>query len=528
MPQKYPILSCAEARDFEKTHFAGNPDAAVNAIHTAGTAVGKRILTDFGEIGALPMQCHVLVLAGKGNNAGDALIAAGAIAAERPDSRITVVLAEGTGALSTDVSDILDSLKSNTTCTVHDNWSAAIGKDLAHIEFDICIDGLLGMGFLPPLRSPYEEIIDWANIAVRARFRAAIDLPSGLGDKAGFPIFQADITYATGIAKQPCFNEIHRASTGRVRFIDLGFFGKGTDFRERYSECILDPAYFRRRGGMRPADTHKRDYGHLLIVAGSAGMPGAALMATLGALKAGTGLVTALTPGTLNLRLAAAAPEAMWQPFPVRPDGVFEADFLRVVAAFAKNASAILVGPGLFVERHNLYLICRLVREIHVPTVLDASALAPDIIASIHGRPESAGPILITPHIGEFRRISGRTDPKHRIDDPAAAFRDYCGRHHTFGVLKGSVSTISDGTSIEYSISGGPVLARGGTGDILAGMVAGILAQNPAQPVEALRDAVTWHGAAADCLARAHGHHAVRSTQLLDYLESALRAPGIV
>ena len=526
MPHKYPILSCAEARDYEKKRFAGDPDAAVEAMHAAGSAIGKHILSDFREIGGLPAACRVLVLAGKGNNAGDALIAAGVVAAAKPESRITVVLAEGTGGLSSAVANVLDKLKSSGSCAVQDNWSAAVGKELAQTEFDICIDGLLGMGFRPPLRAPYDEIVDWANVALRARFRAAVDLPSGLGDETGFPIFHADITYATGIAKRPCFNEIHRASTGRVRFIDLGFFGKGADFSERDREYILDPGYFRRRGGMRPVETHKSDYGHLLIVAGSAGMPGAALMATLGALKAGTGLVTALTPGTLNLRLAAAAPEAMWQPFPVRPDGIFETDFLRVVGAFAKNASAILVGPGLFVERHNLYLICRLVREIHVPTVLDASALAPDIIASIHGRPESAGPILITPHLGEFRRISGRTDPKHRIDNPAAAFRDYCGRHHTIGVLKGPVSTISDGSSIEYSASGGPVLARGGTGDILAGMVAGILAQNPAQPVEALRDAVTWHGAAADSLARAHGHHGVRSTQLLDHFDRALREPA--
>ena len=117
----------------------------------------------------------------------------------------------------------------------------------------------------------------------------------------------------------------------------------------------------------------------------------------------------------------------------------------------------------------------------------------------------------------------GKVDPKHDIDHPGEAFRNYCERHHTCGILKGPVSTISDGRSIEYSTGGGPVLARGGTGDILAGMVAGLLAQNPEQPMEALRDALTWHAAAADALARAHGHHAVRTTQLLDYLDVALR-----
>lgn len=523
MHSKYPVLSCAVARDFEEKLFAGNPSAATEAMHAAGKGIGRGILRDFHELGALPAQCEILVLAGKGHNAGDALIAARVIAANRPDGRVTIVLAEGAESLAPDVGEVFEELKNSATCAVHGEWSPSLETELAAVAYDICIDGLLGMGFRPPLRAPYESIIRWTSTALRARLRAAVDLPSGMGDEAGSGIFKADITYATGIAKRPCFDDAHRAHVGRVRFVDLGFFDHGNSFAEETREHLLDPLFFRRRGGLRAVETHKRDYGHLLIIAGSVGMPGAALMSTVAALKVGTGLVTTMTPGTLNLRLAAAAPEAMWQPFSVRSNGVFEPDFLRVVATFAASANALLVGPGLYLERNNLYLLCRLVREIHLPILLDASALAQDVVASIHGRPSSAGPILITPHLGEFRRISGRVDPKIKLDDPAEAFRRYCEKQHTVGVLKGPVSTISDGKSIEYSTGGGPVLARGGTGDILAGMAAGMLAQNPAQPMEALRDAVTWHGMAADALARAHGQLAVRSTQLFDFLDTSLR-----
>jgi NAD(P)H-hydrate epimerase len=249
-------------------------------------------------------------------------------------------------------------------------------------------------------------------------------------------------------------------------------------------------------------------------------MPGAAILATRGALQAGAGLVTTLTPANVATHLASAVPEAMWRPLPLTPDGGIDVEAVRNVSSLAAKAQAILIGPGMVLDRSSVYAVCRIIRETPLAVVLDASALTQDVVAAVMGRPLTSGPVVITPHRGEYARILGmKEDP--RDNEGLLAFTK---KYRVTTVLKGSPTIICDGQQLIYAPVGGPVLARGGAGDVLSGIILTLLAQDTSDPLGAALKAVAWHGAAADSLARESGAVAVRTTQLLDHLSPSLRA----
>ena len=153
--------------------------------------------------------------------------------------------------------------------------------------------------------------------------------------------------------------------------------------------------------------------------------------------------------------------------------------------------------------------------------MVDASALVPEIVETVVGRPASSGPVILTPHLGEFSRLSGLAPQAVTFD----RLIEYSRKYRVTTVLKGNPTRISDGECCYIAPVGGPVLARGGAGDILAGMVTTLLAQSPEDPLSSAVNAVCWHGAAADLLARERGATAVRTTDLLGFLSDALRVP---
>ena len=170
-------------------------------------------------------------------------------------------------------------------------------------------------------------------------------------------------------------------------------------------------------------------------------------------------------------------------------------------------------------ESETRALLQRIVLEIPLPMVLDADALQPEIVLEAASRPPGAGGILITPHLGEFKRISGNEQPE--IDEEELLI--FCQDRRVVTVLKGPLTRICDGSRIMISPFGGPVLARGGSGDILSGLAGSRLALPKSNPFKAVCQAVAWHGLAADALAREKGPTAVTTTDILHYLSAALR-----
>jgi NAD(P)H-hydrate epimerase len=236
-------------------------------------------------------------------------------------------------------------------------------------------------------------------------------------------------------------------------------------------------------------------------------------MATEAALRAGAGLVTAAVPESLVPAFAARLPEAIWLGLPETPEGGLALEGLGLVREAFGRATAVLLGPGLGRERETLALAGEIAKASPRPLVIDADALQPEIVAA--GGAGGAARVL-TPHGGEFARIEAaipagavtvRKGPVTRIEMNGAAGGADCGT----------------GGAVYHSFFGGPVLARGGSGDLLAGLIGGLLAQGPEDVLGAAARGVVWHGLAADLLAKSRGAQAVRTTELLDFLGSALR-----
>jgi len=486
----HPILTCAEAKEFEAAYFAGDEAREWRAMQQAGCAVGDGILRDYEEIGGFPSAGRVLVLAGKGHNAGDALIAARRIAELHPGAWIEVRFVLGERALRPLAAMAWRELAER---------EQARGLRAESSTYDLVIDGVFGFQFRAPLEPQVASLLAEVN-AMPIRFRAAVDLPSGL-DEAG--AFRADFTYATGIVKSPLLT---LKNAGRVRYLDLGFEVnrmKPSATDHVLTSTVLDPLR-----ALRSPQSDKRTYGHVFIVGGSRSYPGAVLMSVLAALRSGAGLVTAFVPESLAPAFAARAPEAMWVGWPESPEGGLALEGSHLLRERIARASVLLIGPGLGRDAETLALVKDIVRQASVPLVIDADALQADIVTL------GKAPRIFTPHAGEYARI------EHAL---AAAAEGKASSADTVVIQKGPVTRVRVGAVTYHSFFGGPVLARGGSGDVLAGLTAGLLAQTPDDLSGAASRGVVWHGLAADALARAKGQVAVQTTQLVDYLGVAMR-----
>jgi len=488
----HPVLSTDESRELEAGLFGGDERREWKAMLRAGEGVACAALADYAEIGPFPDAARVLVLAGKGKNAGDALIAARAILGRFPAATCDVVFIFGPRRLGPLAAKAWRGLAESARGRVR-----SVGGDGLSRAYELCLDGIFGYQYRPPLPPGALAAIGAAgNCSVG--LRAAVDLPSGLDGKGAF---RADFTYATGIVKAPI---IGCENSGRPRYLDLGFFsdeaGKGDGQR------VILPSILSPLAGLRPSSADKRSQGHLAIVGGSDDLPGAVLMAVLAALQSGVGLVTAFVPERLAAIYAARAPEAMWVGLPVTAGGGLSPRGLSKIAKIAGRATALAIGPGLGKDPKTHALALAIVKASKIPLVIDADGLQPDIVRA------GSAPRILTPHAGELARIANGED-----------LRKLCRSIPAVIIAKGSVTRVSAGHAEFLSLHGGPVLSRGGSGDLLAGLTGGLLAQTPADPLLAACRATVWHGVAADLLARSQGQTAVQILQWLDFLAPALR-----
>jgi NAD(P)H-hydrate epimerase len=522
IPGARPVLSCAEARAFEQRLFGGDPAREWPAMLGAGRAVGRAVLLDLEETGGASDSPEMLVLCGKGHNGGDAMLATLHILDTHPAARAEVLVVPDFSALRPLARRCVEKLQRAHGDRVR--WMCVSGRedgtDAARARaqcrtrrYDLCLDGIHGMQFRPPLRDPAGWLLAFVADHPAIRLRAAIDLPSGIGDASDPGAFRADFTYATGVAKAPLFDPTNRDRVGRVRYLDLGFFeGAKNPGVEDGGRFVLGREVVHGLGALRPAHADKRTFGHLFVVSGSRDMPGAVMMAVEAALLSGVGLVTAFVPESVATAAAARLPEAMWVPMPETPSGGLALEGRAAVVARSTRCTAMLVGPGLGRDRETRVLVGELLEAIDVPTVLDGDALQPDLV-----RAHRTAPLVLTPHAGELARITERTEPATDAD-----LRAFCDSIGATIVAKGAPTRIADADTIWMSPHGGPVLARGGSGDVLAGLIAGLLATG-AEPTLAACRGTVWHGLAADALARLGAAASARLTQLSEHLADVLR-----
>ena len=321
--------------------------------------------------------------------------------------------------------------------------------------------------------------------------------PTGVTDKGTEDSIRADFTYCTGIVKEPILKSENAEFVGRIRYLDLGFFRE--DNREEINRRVLKPNLLKKLRQLRPVGDDKRSQGHLFLLAGSRQFAGAAMMAAQGALKSG-GLLTG-NSSSLHSSFAAQLPEAMWIPLPESPDGSIALESLGLIRSLLSKVTGIAVGPGLGPEKETSSLIRDLCSFFDGPILLDADAIRPEILKELRNRSN-----CLT-HAGEFLRISNKKDADQWI----------AGNDCTL-ILKGPHTRILTRSTSIFCSGGSSVLARGGSGDILTGILGALLAKKKNTILEQCCLAVQWHGRAAEALARQHGQESVRTTEILNYI----------
>ena len=514
-----PILSCEESLAFEKSFFNGDEEREWQAMNQAGESIGDSLLRDMRELRTIPPRPRILVLVGKGHNGGDALIAAKRMLRTIPTARAVVwplcswdECRRHTQRARTELLELaakrIEEMPPANEADGIDSLRKSLVEQSGERGFDASIDGLLGMQASLPLREPLGDWVKAINDFEEIAVRAAVDMPTGIGDEQVEDALRADFTYCTGIVKKPVVLPENLKWTGRLRYLDLGFFEQPEYESNQDRAGVLRSSVLKRLRRLRPAVCDKRDQGHLFLLAGSRELGGAAMMAAQAALKAGVGLLTVGIPESLHASFAARRPEAMWVPLPETPEGGLALEGLGKVRQFLSKATALAIGPGLGTEGETHSLVRETLSFFEGPVVLDADALRPEILSDA----QSPERLVLTPHAGEFARLSEGRSPKEYVSQAGSVL-----------VLKGALTQIVSPSAHHFSFVGSSLLARGGSGDLLTGILGALLAKKIFDVPTSASLAVLWHGRAAEVLARQNGQEAVYATDLLDFLSFAIR-----
>lgn len=418
---------------------------------------------------------HVLLIAGKGNNGGDAEVAHGMLKEEGIRSALWRV-------------DEVD-------------WTTASAGG-----FHIIVDGLLGTGTAGAPRGNFAEAVQFINRS--PALKVAIDIPTGLNADTGEPqgeTVRAGLTVTMGLPKTGLIRPESVEFTGSIEVIDIGIPAAyiaataGCPEAELISRSdVLLPS--------RSRDSHKGTYGHVLLIGGAPGYTGAIAMAARAALRSGAGLVSVRVPQAVcGMVAAAAGPEAMVKPFS------------RLGEIDLTGFDAVLAGPGLTRTAETRAFVEQLLAICHVPLVLDADALSipPASVA------KAKCPVVLTPHPGEFAAWFGMTVEQIQADRWSAA-RQAAERTGHITILKGARTVVAaPGKKLAVNSTGNPGMAKGGSGDVLAGLLTGLLGRG-IEPFQAAKTAVWLHGKAGDLAAGRVTEEAMAATDLIDAFRALL------
>lgn len=488
-------------------------------METAGRAAADAMEAHFGPVAGRRVAC----CCGKGNNGGDGLVVARVLHAR--GAVVDVVLSSDADELSPDAAHnlrLLQTLAANDPDgRLHVHRLAAPLDALP--PADLAVDALLGTGLTRAPRAPLDGMIAWLN--ARTAPVTALDLPSGLNSDDGCTpgaVVEAALTVTMGALKAGLLLGEGPRVAGRVVTAEIGIPAFALSGRADAAGCArrsTDDAV-RRWLPARGHDANKYSVGLAVVVAGSPGMTGAPVMAATAAARAGAGYVVCACHEALHDVLAAKLTEVTTLPLPDADGGIDPDGALAALAPRLEKARALLVGCGLGRHPATQRFVRALLAQTDLPVVLDADGLNAlvghtDLLAE-HAR----GRWILTPHAGEFERLAGE---KIGPDGPIETARRFARRWNSVLVLKGlpSVTATPDG-QVCVNATGNPALATAGTGDVLAGLCAGLLAQG-LPPGPAAVAALHVGGAAADRYTRRRAGRAMVATDLLRQLPLVLR-----
>jgi NAD(P)H-hydrate epimerase len=510
------ILTASEMREVDKATVERFGVSSLTLMENAGSAVARFMLREF------PDERRITVLCGKGNNGGDGFVAARILA--DAGRSVTVLLLGDPADLKGDAKAMYDKLP--RPAWFANDEAALDGEPVRSLleGSELFLDAVVGTGFQPPLRGLAAALAERIN-KLEAPV-VAVDLPSGWDadsrEATANGAFRADAVVTFTAPKiAHLFGNMTRG--GMV----IAGIGSPDEAVVSKTELSWAGASASAAHVPRVADSNKGMYGHILVIAGARGTAGAACMASLAALRAGAGLVTAAVPASILPMVASAALELMTVPLLEGEHGEISSANLDPVRlkSLLEKIDVLAVGPGIAQHPETEKFVIELVKQTKQPLVLDADALniAARNLEILDGRERT---LVITPHPGEMARLTGGSVKDVQADREKIA-RDFATRHGITVVLKGWRTLIAHPNgSIAVNTTGNPGMAKGGSGDILTGIVAAMLGQyardgSTASIATAVEAAVYLHGLAADLAVVRQDEHALLATDTVSHLCNA-------
>jgi len=471
-----------------------------------------------------PKARSIAVFCGKGNNGGDGLAIARYF--HTLGLKVKIYLTGPRSELKGDAGHqvlLTDKLKVPLIELNETTNFSVLRQEMLH--FDLLVDALLGTGLEKEVQGLFRDLIRFINELPIPK--VAVDIPSGLSSDSGRPLglcTQADLTVTFGLPKigQVLFPGCR--FVGRLFVVDIGIppavWPAPNDRAEMLEAGTLAPFL-----PERDPEGHKGSYGHALVLAGSKGKTGAAAMTCLAALRAGAGLVTLGIPESLNVIMEIKLTEAMTEPLPEGEPGHLGPDALDRILTLVKDKKGVAIGPGLSTSSGTKSLILGLLKRLKdIPMVIDADGL--NILAeSPKVLPTLAGRAILTPHPGEMSRLSGKSVEEIQANRIQTA-REFSRKYGVVVVLKGARSVIADPQGPVYlNPISHSVLASGGTGDVLTGLILGFLAQGLTL-IQSACLGVFLHGQAGVWLALERGGQGILASELLDKIPDLISLKG--
>lgn len=508
------ILTADEMRAVDRKTVERGSVCSLDLMEHAGAAVADFVLRELaGDQG-------ITVLCGKGNNGGDGFVAARVL--RNAGRHVDVLLLGLPGELTGDAAAMFKRMSIRPVVAVDEATLESEPVRLLLGRTELFLDAVVGTGFKAPLRGVAAALA--GKLAGHKAKVVAVDLPSGwdadsrAGSMEGAYRADAVVTF-TAPKLAHVFGNLTANTSGPIVVAPIGspddlvHSAAGLHWSGAASSITRVP---------RVVDSNKGMYGHVLVIGGSRGKSGAPAMTSLAALRAGAGLVTAAVPESILASVAAVALELMTIPLAEAGQGEIACRNLEgsEFAEMIKRKTVLAMGTGISGEPEAIEFVHGMVRQTCIPLVLDADGLN-----AFKGRAEdldgSRRTLVLTPHPGEMATLLGKSVKEVQADRESIA-RDFATKHHLTLVLKGWRTLIAhpDG-SIGVNSTGNPGMAKGGSGDILTGIVAAMLAQYPDHVAEAVEAAVYLHGLAADFAVRRQSEHTLLATDTVAHLHEA-------
>lgn len=464
---------------------------------------------------------RIVAVCGRGNNGGDGMAIARQVWSRFRPKSMHVLLTAPAGDLNRDSAVNFKMLQASGCPNVQAGPLKEIPDEARRA--DIVIDAVLGTGVNGPAQGAPLDAIRMINTQFARAKVVAVDLPSGLSSDSGETLgeyVRADYTVTFTAYK---VGQIFPPACDRMGELRLGLIGTPLEMLQNDAALklgLITPESIGHLFAPRAHDSNKGMYGHVLVVGGSRGKSGAAAMTGMGALRAGAGLVTVASAASAIGGIAAHAPELMTEPLPETEEGTLAAHAVHLIRELAEKKDVVAVGPGLGTHPETVGVVRELFRTLPKTMVIDADGLnalaGGDWIGSGEMR-------VLTPHPGEMSRLTGKTVAQVQADRIAAA-RDFAAAVKVHLVLKGNRTLVADPSGgVLVNPTGSPAMATAGTGDVLTGITAGLLAQFGEEPRAAIAAAVYLHGLAGEIGAKELTEQSVVATDLLRYLSGAIR-----